>query len=95
MTYDELMAMAREDDPLIDPDRPDSASVTPEGLLILGTAEGGYQSDMLIRIEPNGLRAWMRDPQDLPDVDAFHGKEWSEEAIFEDYEALRSWAYSW
>lgn len=95
MTYEELLAMAKEGDPLIDPNRPDSASITPEGLLILGSAEGGYMSDMLIRIEPDGLRSWMRDPEGASGDDVFHGREWTAEFLAPNYEALVGWAYSW
>lgn len=96
MTYDELMAMAKEGDPLCDPDRPEKMRVTEEGLLILGSSgPTEFASDMLIRIEPNGLRAWMRDPDGTSAADAFHGSAWTAEAFFEEYDALVSWAYSW
>jgi hypothetical protein len=96
VTYDDLMALARQGDPLIDPARPDSASITPEGLLILGTSEGGYQADMLIRIEPEGkLRAWLRDPPGGLEGEPYHGSEWAEESVFDEYDDLCSWAYAW
>lgn len=100
MTYDDLVALAKEEDPLIDPDRPDSATVTDEGLIILGQngdgdGQGTYASDMRIVIEPNGLRAWMRDPEGSSGEDVFHGPDWTAEAFFEEYASLVSWAYSW
>lgn len=100
MTYEELLAMAKEGDPLIDPDRPESATVTEEGLIILGqngdgSGSGVYASDMRVVIEPNGFRCWMRDPQGSSGEDVFHGPDWTAEAFLEDYDALVSWAYSW
>lgn len=101
MTYDELMAMAKEGDPLIDPDRPEKASITEEGLVILGQngdgdGQGVYASDLRIRIEPDGrLRAWLRDPEGSTGEDVFHGPEWTAEAVFSEYEDLVTWAYSW
>ena len=95
MTYEELLAMAKEGDPLVDLDHLERATVTPEGLLILGTLKDGYTSDMLIRIEPDGLRAWMRDPEGASGEDVFHGPTWTAEYLAPDYDALVTWAYSW
>lgn len=100
MTYEELVAMAKEGDPLIDVDRPDSVSITDEGLIILGQngdgdGSGVYASDMRVVIEPNGFRAWMRDPEGSEGEDVFHGPVWTAEAFFEDYESLVTWAYEW
>lgn len=99
MTYDELIELARSGDPLFDPAEPDSVSVTEEGLVILGgtgAEEGSTMcSDLRIRIEDGGLRAWMRDPVGTADEDVFHGREWTAEAFFEDYDDLVSWAYAW
>lgn len=96
MTYDKLIELCKGGDPLIDVDRPDSWKVTPEGLLILGqSGPTDYASDMLIRIEPGGLRAWMRDPEGTTAEDAFHGAEWTAEAFFQEYDSLCTLAYSW
>lgn len=96
MTYDELTALCMQGDVLVDPARPDRVSQTEEGLIILGqSGPEEYASDMRIVIEPNGLRAWMRDPEGTSEEDKFHGPDWTEEAFFETYDALVSWAYSW
>lgn len=96
MTYEELLAMAKDGDPLFDPDHPEKASITAEGLLILGSSgPEEYASDILIRIEPEGLRAWMRDPEGTSEEDRFHGPDWTAEAFFQEYESLCSWAYGW
>jgi hypothetical protein len=96
MTYEELLALAKTGDPLIDMERPDSASITSDGLLILGSADGGYMSDMLVRIEPDAsMRVWVRDPSGTSADDCFHGPDWTAETVFRDYEDLVTWAYSW
>jgi len=96
MTYDDLIAMAREGDPLIDPRFPDSAKITDDGLLILGNLDGGEMSDMLVRIEPDGrLRAWFRDPAGATGENVLHGPDWTDEVLFPTYADLVAWAYSW
>lgn len=99
MTYEELIGLARNGDPLIDPESPDSVSVTDEGLVILGShgREVGETmcSDMKIRIEHNGFRAWFRDPAGATEEEVFHGPDWTAERFFEDYDDLVSWAYTW
>lgn len=100
MTYDQLLELCKTGDVLINPYRPEGATVTEEGLIILGyngdgDGYGYYASDLRLVIEPNGIRAWMRDPEGTSEEDVFHGPTWTAEAFFEDYESLVSWAYSW
>lgn len=103
MTYDDLMILVKgseNQDPLIDPDHPERASITDEGLVILGQngdgdGSGTFCSDMRIVIEPNGFRAWMRDPEGSSGEDVFHGPDWMAEAFFEEYDSLVTWAYEW
>jgi hypothetical protein len=94
MTCEELLVRAQTGDPLFDPDRDGGAYITPTGLLLLGTSEGGYNSDMFIKIEEGGFRVWLRDPDNLTD-EPFHGREWTHETFFEEYDSLVTWAYSW
>lgn len=103
MTYDELIDWARggggEWGPLIDPERPDAFEVTDEGLVIFGSLGRDVGetscSDMRIRLENGRFRAWMRDPAGAEGEDVFHGPEWTAERLFDDFDTLVTWAYSW
>lgn len=95
MTYEELIALAKDGDPLIDPEHPEDAVLTSEGLVIAGRCgPTEYRSDLRILIEPDGLRAWMRDHEGIAKEDILHGPVWTAEAFFEEYDDLVSWAYS-
>lgn len=95
MTYEELIELARSGDPLFDPEFPECVSITPEGLLIRGSYDDVQCCDLLIRIEDNGFRVWARDPEEWPKEVAFHGREWTAETFFHDYDDLVTWAYTW
>ena len=92
MTYDELTALAKTGDPLI---ADDPYSVGDDGLTILGSLQDGWRPDLRIRIEPGGLRAWLRDPAGAEGEDVMHGPDWAEERLFTEYDCLVDWAYSW
>lgn len=94
-TYDALIALARDGDPLIDPDRPDSFSVTEDGLIILGQDDdNGRALDVRVVLEGERMRAWVRDPAEHQG-EPFLGREWAGEAVFHNYDDLVHWAYSW
>lgn len=96
MTYEELIALAKEGDPLIGDT---GYEMTEDGRLYIHGANGSdevggsYASDMLIEIVPEGLKAWLRDCEGVDEP--FHGSEWTEEVFFQEYESLVTWAYSW
>lgn len=94
-TYADLLKLVAEDDPLIDPEHPERASVTDEGLVILGSDKDGYSSDLRIEIidEGNKLKVSFRDASDA--TDSFFGKEWAAEAEFGNYKDLVGWVYTW
>ena len=94
-TYEELLKLAATGDPLIDPEHPEKASITDEGLVILGSNKDGYAGDLRIQIDGELSRVWFRDPSDLDPSEVFFGSEWTFEAVFTQYDDLVGWVYTW
>jgi hypothetical protein len=91
MTYDQLLTLASQGDPLVDPRCP-AVYMDDVGMVFPGSL-----SDLRVRINEDGtFTAWVRDNSDSPDFEEpFHGDEWVNETNIENYENLVFWAYAW
>lgn len=90
MTYDELIALCREGDPLICEN--DKYEVTDEGLVIFGCDDDTeWKMDCRIEILESGeFRTWVRDPET---DEKYFGREWCNEITLPTYEKLVTWLY--
>ena len=99
MTPQDLLNLAKEPDPLTNPDRPDRSITLPNGLLLIG-ADGTDQygevcDDLFLEIMPDGkVKLWWRDPPSASepmwgDWDSHHTS-----GPFANFDDLRSFAYT-
>lgn len=89
MTYEELIGLMSEGDPVILPGYP--PMLLQDGLFVPGVDNDVlYAVDLKVRIEGDKLRAWMREPKLTGDP-----RPWEFETVFDTYEDFRVWAYQW
>lgn len=92
MTYDDLMDLCRNGDPLITVE--DTVEVTDEGLVIMRSEPdpASWSLDVRIKILEDGqFRVWIRDNEH--EKDGMWGREWTNDITLSSYEKVVTWIY--